>query len=1786
MTTFKAQLKDAQGNVITTDNTTNITLSLTSGTGGSFGGTLTQTVALGVATFNDITHTQAENITIKATEDGSGSSFNVSQAVTVNPGAFSLSHSVITSGASVTAGASTVITLTAKDANDNANPSGITSVLFNSSMVGGTGSFGAVTNTGNGVYTSPFTGIISGSVTLGAKINGSSVTSTPIPGTITVDIGAATHLVFTQQPSNTVASANISPDIKVSAEDAEGNIDTTYSANVSMSLACSQNHGGGLAGTTTQTAANGVATFNDLQNNGKANGCKLTATDGSLTNGISVEFEFSSASTTKGHLTFTQQPTNTVAGDIISPNITVEERNANDVLDAGATDSICLFAITTTGAEISMGRNNHIIGQSQKCVDAVAGVATFSQTYIRDVATGLTLKAHASQHNSAISNAFNITPATYDNKYTKVAASPSQISVGQTSTVTLTAKDIYTNQMTSGGLTVVFGIGQGSSRGSFGATTDHGDGTYSAVFTATAAGSIQVHTTVGGVDGRDTDIMVVSVPGNHAPVIDVSSAPSTLLQGASGTLATVTDADLDSITLTCTYETLGLDKVDPNFARAGTSCSRLETLKTVNGVTVRSHLALSGSTLTWIPSNTQRGTYKITLNADDGNYPATEQTVTVVVQENNVSTHLLSELDALFATTASGQSIPSTPYLTGAATSWLDLVSGTSTATMSFAPSKPWRGNGNAGTVRRLMREQGGSGGYSYSQHQSPINDLDQYPDDYGHLETLDFVNPYSLSFNWHRKINRVLSAISDYLSLGTTLNGSTQFAVQTWIKPSRPFEPGTVIVGRKVTQVLLQNNGSGGNSYVGGTTDGFVLRQTTTRGRLVQNVGSGGVSYLLTQTKGSGGVSYGGGQYGTAITNYLTQNTGSGGVSYRNGPTDGRFEFVVGQKYYAYKDLVLSDRPMGYWRLGDNTTTATDLSAFEADGTYNGGYTQSQTGTINGDSSKATLFNGSTSYVTASPAYGVAGTFTVEAWVKPAAFGGTVLGTLGGGHGFQLSLSTSNLIRAEIGDGSAWMTQTADATTAMSTGTWYHVVCVVTPTDYWIYKNGTLVGSGSYASSAPLLVDASHPITMGEDGTGAHFLNGTVQDVAIYKFALSDQQIANHYNTGASGSYLSYPGNAVLADHPVGYWRLGEKAGLKAFDSSGSRDPRNTGRITGNLQWNQSGALSGDSDGAAAFDGSTSFIQFKGSHHMRAMRRYAMNSGYTLEAWAKPITPSNGANAIIYRSGPDVGIYYQKNGGFWAQLNSSDGTEVDITGSNMATGTWHHLVMTVDAYNHQLHFYIDGSEVSGSPSAFTGDHLTTSDVLYSIGARAAASDSFFGGNIDEVSVYDYPLSSTQVLSHYQATPWWFCRSQRQAHAVQVRESQIWSSLQAVYDGTTATLMVNGQQDCQVTPGTTYNSAGGTTVAGANQAETANFWSGLMASLKLFGTSDGSNPLSSTSAKTDFDDHANRFRTIPVEDLVTSGQVLHLDPANADRGLRPYKNGCGSTSLAMSKKLPKHKDAWFDISPSAVQGTLTGFTKWNSGFWEERGHVNTCQLHSGAGDGYAVSDCSDAFNAQPGDHYEWTNVAGHSENADQGCWRGEGSPGNPIRLDFNGTSAYVTLGDQLDYNDATTDRTITAWVKSIQNAARSVIVGKGNDATKQGYWLSLSSGKFLYEVQDSSGHLNSIRTQAATYNDGHWHYVVATSDGTGTAAGKKIYVDGALVATDTLSATGISSGTLASGYSLNVGSANDGKNYFFQGAIGEVMMYSRALTAQEVKQNCNGQEYRFTRNSTTICAQP
>ena len=116
--------------------------------------------------------------------------------------------------------------------------------------------------------------------------------------------------------------------------------------------------------------------------------------------------------------------------------------------------------------------------------------------------------------------------------------------------------------------------------------------------------------------------------------------------------------------------------------------------------------------------------------------------------------------------------------------------------------------------------------------------------------------------------------------------------------------------------------------------------------------------------------------------------------------------------------------------------------------------------------------------------------------------------------------------------------------------------------------------------------------------------------------------------------------------------------------------------------------------------------------------------------------------------------------------------------------------------------------------------------------------------------------------------------------------------------------------------------------------------------------------------------------------------------------------------------------------------------------------------------------------------------------------------------------------------------------------------------------LDISSGAFVFY---NGQYANSVSSSTAECQEGVWQQVVVTSQTVGSAALMKMFIDGDQVAEESRT------DTIPVDYATNgfyLGYLNS--NRYFNGQIGPVQVYDRALTLKEIRQNYNAQKSRFT----------
>ncbi len=644
-TTVTLTARDANGNQLPTGGST-VVFSLGAGTAS---GTFSSVTDNGDGTYTaTFTGTIAGTNTITATIDGTALT-STAPTITVTPGAVDPSQSTVSvSPASIQLNGTTTVTLTARDANGNQEPVGGSTVVFSLGAGTASGTFSSVTDNGDGTYTATFTGTLAGANTITATIDGTALTSTA--PTITV-VGPADASQSTVSVSPASIELNGTTTVTLTARDANGNQEPVGGSTVVFSL------GAGTAD----------GTFSSVTDNG--DGTYTATFTGTLagTNTITATIDGTALTSTA--------PTITVVGPADASQSTVSVSPAS--IELNGTTTVTLTARDANGNQEPMGGSTVVFslgaGTASGTFSSVTdnGDGTYTATFTGTIAGASTITATI-DGTALTSTAPTITvvgPA--DASQSTVSVNPASIQSGDTTTVTLTARDANGNQLPTGGSTVVFSLGAGTASGTFSSVTDNGDGTYTATFTGTIAGTNTITATIDGTALTSTAPTITVTPGAVDPSQSTVSVSPASIQLNGTTTVTLTARDANG-----NQETTGGSTVVFSLG-AGTASGTFSSV-TDNG----------DGTYTATFTGTIAGTNTITATIDGTALTSTAPTITVVgpadASQSTVSVSPASiELNGTTTVTLTARDANGNQEPVGGSTVVFSLGAGTADGTFS-----------------------------------------------------------------------------------------------------------------------------------------------------------------------------------------------------------------------------------------------------------------------------------------------------------------------------------------------------------------------------------------------------------------------------------------------------------------------------------------------------------------------------------------------------------------------------------------------------------------------------------------------------------------------------------------------------------------------------------------------------------------------------------------------------------------------------------------------------------------------------------------------------------------------------------------------------------------------------------------------------------------------------------------------------------------------------------------------------------------------------------------------
>ncbi len=388
---------------LTNDNSTIVTAARFDGAG-TLQGTTTATAVNGVATFTDLFHTVATNITIRFSSGFLSTA--TSGTITVAPAAPDhLAFMTQPGNAFATVPFGTQPVVTAFDQFNNVSAVGLgSSFNVTVALTTGTGPLSGTTSVdigtaaGNGV--AAFSNLSIASVDPTNQLTASASGFTDVTSDIfAVTAQVAAQLAITTQPSsNAVAGVAFAQQPVVEIRDAGGNLVASDNSTV---VHVARVGTGTLSGTVDVTAVNGVATFTDLSYN-TAETITLVFSSGALTNATSGNIVVSAAPADR--LAFTTSPAGGYAGSAFLTQPTIVTRDAfGNASTVGLAGNQIVSVALTSGTGTLIGTTNIDIG-----TNAGNGTVTFTDLGVSAAGQGKAITASSSGFTNAVSATFNI----------------------------------------------------------------------------------------------------------------------------------------------------------------------------------------------------------------------------------------------------------------------------------------------------------------------------------------------------------------------------------------------------------------------------------------------------------------------------------------------------------------------------------------------------------------------------------------------------------------------------------------------------------------------------------------------------------------------------------------------------------------------------------------------------------------------------------------------------------------------------------------------------------------------------------------------------------------------------------------------------------------------------------------------------------------------------------------------------------------------------------------------------------------------------------------------------------------------------------------------------------------------------------------------------------------------------------------------------------------------------------------------------------------------------------
>lgn len=419
------------------------------------------------------------------------------------------------------------------------------------------------------------------------------------------------------------------------------------------------------------------------------------------------------------------------------------------------------------------------------------------------------------------------------------------------------------------------------------------------------------------------------------------------------------------------------------------------------------------------------------------------------------------------------------------------------------------------------------------------------------------------------------------------------------------------------------------------------------------------------------------------------------------------------------YAAIVNGHAPVAYWRLGESLgAVAVDQTGLHS-GAYQNAVSLGQPGALADESDTAADFAGGAEDRVQVAAFDVSGSaLTMTAWFNADAFGdirfvSKASGTAESDHYWMLGLNSSSQLKVRIRAGGS-TTSYEPSVSGLAPGAWHFIAATYDGTTIRVYLDGDEVGTTSKSGSLDSGAIASIGLANQPSGAGDRAFDGRLDEIAVFDKALTTAEIEELYNEGR-----------VLIAH----WSMDEGSGVTVADAT-------------------------DFGNDATFDNGTPIwttgvlgnaLEFDGNSDVRTDANFDPPEIGSVAFWYRSAATPTGTERLLGATG-DWEIHTRADGTIFCDLAGSTSGSFSTGTGALSPGTWRHLAAIYNTVDDTYQLYLDGTFVSSG--AFNSED--ESATRFALGTRNGSSQRF-NGALDDVRVYNYELTATEVASLFTA---------------------------------------------------------------------------------------------------------------------------------------------------------------------------------------------------------------------------------------------------------------------------------------------------------------------------------------------------------------------------------------------------------------------------------------------------